>query len=126
MLLRLNETVTLWGLLLSQALAIPVNTVLTDQLFEWRSEFAYRIDGTYGEHDVVLEAGRQCEIFTSDAAGGTTADAYLYLLNVSFVKVAEDDDSGGNLQARIVFTLSAPGTYHIRLGMAAGPGAGVP
>jgi hypothetical protein len=40
-------------------------------------------------------------------------DAYAQLLNATGTKLAEDDNSGGNLNARIIFTLPATGMYQI-------------
>ena len=40
-------------------------------------------------------------------------DAYLYLQNLGGQELARDDDSGGNLNARISYTIQAPGTYKI-------------
>lgn len=103
-----------WG---SPALAAPIEAgqTLTEQRFEWQSAYSSRSAGTYGQYEVSLQAGTQYEIFTSNPHGGNTTDAYLYLLNSSFGIVASDDDSNGNLQARIVFTPSSTGAYYIRL-----------
>src|SRR5262249_23585910 len=40
-------------------------------------------------------------------------DAYLYLQNLGGQELARDDDSGGNLNARISYTIQAPGAYKI-------------
>ena len=42
-------------------------------------------------------------------------DSYLRLFNPKGVQIAFDDDSGGNLDARIVFTCQQSGTYRIAL-----------
>lgn len=98
-----------------EAMAIEVGQTLTNQRFEWQTAYSSRSAGTYGQYPVTLEAGRTYEILTSDPAGGTTSDAYLYLFDSSFTRVASDDDSNGALQAKIVYTPSATGTFYIRL-----------
>jgi hypothetical protein len=40
-------------------------------------------------------------------------DAYLHLLDENLLNLAQDDDSGGNLNARIVYRAPSDGTYHI-------------
>jgi hypothetical protein len=40
-------------------------------------------------------------------------DTYMQLLDANGNKLGEDDDSGGNLDSRLVFTLPASGTYQI-------------
>src|SRR5262249_55350269 len=40
-------------------------------------------------------------------------DPFLRLLDAAGKKLAEDDDSGGNLNARILFSAPATGTYQI-------------
>lgn len=99
----------------SPALSAPISVgqTLTSQRFEWRSEFTSRIDGTYGQYEVSLSTGRVYEFFTSNPSGAK--DTYLYLLSPGGAKVAEDDDSGGNYQAKIVYSPPASGTYRIRL-----------
>ena len=41
-------------------------------------------------------------------------DPYLFLHDATGKKLAEDDDSGGGLNARIVFRVSADGVYRIQ------------
>jgi len=60
-------------------------------------------------YSVNLKAG---QTYTIDMASGTI-DSYLYLFDSKGNKVAEDDDSGGNQDARIVFRAEADGVYHI-------------
>jgi hypothetical protein len=45
---------------------------------------------------------------------GTDFDAYLYLANDAGLILAQDDDSGGGLDARIVFTAGYTGNYQPR------------
>jgi hypothetical protein len=40
-------------------------------------------------------------------------DSYLYLEDTNGNVLAEDDDSGGNLNARIIFTPTYTGTYNV-------------
>jgi hypothetical protein len=96
------------------AAAIQVDQTLTNQRFEWKSTYSSRSAGTYSQHPVALEAGKRYEITTSSPSGGTTNDPYLYLLNSAFTVVAQDDDSNGNLQSKIVYTPSTNGTFYIR------------
>src|SRR5262245_54109869 len=60
-------------------------------------------------HKVWLEAGRRYTIDLSSPQ----FDAYLYLLDGYRNVLARDDDSGGNLNARIVFTPPASGWYEV-------------
>ena len=41
-------------------------------------------------------------------------DTYLFLYDAAGKKLAEDDDSGGGLNARIIFHAEQDGTYRIR------------
>ena len=64
---------------------------------------------TAKKDDVKLFVGQTITIdLTSDAF-----DAYLQLLDGSNTRLAEDDDSGGNLNARISFTIPSTGQYQI-------------
>lgn len=65
-----------------------------------------------------------CKVFTIELAEGKTyqidmihkeskLDPYLRLENSEKKQLAEDDDSGGNLDARIIFKCPAKGDYRI-------------
>ena len=54
-------------------------------------------------------SGQQLTITQTSAA----LDSYLFLINPSGTVVAQDDDSGGGVNSRIVFTLNASGAWHI-------------
>lgn len=88
---------------------------LAGERFEWQAAYDFRPDGTYGEYTINLQAGRSYEIFTSSAAGGDTRDTYLYVMKPSGLKAAEDDDSGGDYQAKVVYRPSTSGAYTVRL-----------
>ena len=60
-------------------------------------------------YSVKLKAG---QTYTIDLAS-QTLDSYLYLFDGKGKKLAEDDDSGGNLDSRIVFRADVDGVYHI-------------
>jgi hypothetical protein len=70
---------------------------------------AYRADCFYGVHNVKLTAGT---IYTIDLRSGEF-DAYLFLVDPFGNIVGMDDDSGGGLDARIVYRPSVTGTYRI-------------
>jgi len=97
------------------AAPISVGQTLTGQRFEWRRGYNQRWKGTYGQYEATLTAGTTYEIFTSDVVAGSTSDPYLYVMSTAEQILAQDDDSGGNNNARIVFTPSATGTYWVRL-----------
>jgi hypothetical protein len=63
----------------------------------------------YKVYSVKMVAGRT---YTIDLVSDDF-DAWLRLTDAYFKKLAEDDDSGGNLNSRIVFTPKADGVYHI-------------
>src|SRR5207237_3668976 len=70
---------------------------------------AYGANCYYQVYNVNLKAGR---IYVIDLKS-RDFDAYLYLLDPSGNILAWDDDSGGNLDARIVFNAQDSGTYRI-------------
>jgi Peptidase M10 serralysin C terminal/Bacterial pre-peptidase C-terminal domain/FG-GAP-like repeat/Peptidase M66 len=73
-----------------------------------------------GDHDwyrINLTAGQQITISLSGAPGpGGVSDTYLNLRNSSGTLIAHNDDSGGSLNSRIVFTATTSGTYYIDAG----------
>jgi hypothetical protein len=56
--------------------------------------------------------GQAGEAITLDVMS-TEFDAYAVIQDASGHVLARDDDSGGNLNARIIFTLPATGTYRL-------------
>lgn len=76
-------------------------------------------DGTYADvYPVYLRAGQQLTVVQRS----TGFDTYLVLTDASFNTVAEDDDSGGGSDSRIVFTAPRAGAYMI-LANSFSPGA---
>ena len=73
-----------------------------------------------GDHDwyrINLTAGQQITISLSGTSGpGGVSDTYLNLRNSSGILIAHNDDSGGGLNSRIVFTATTSGTYYIDAG----------
>jgi hypothetical protein len=74
-----------------------------------------------------------CKVYTVDLAAGRTyqidlmsreMDSYLRLENPQGMEVARDDDSGGMLNARIVYPCTQAGTYRIVATCLGGPGKG--
>jgi hypothetical protein len=63
----------------------------------------------YKLYSVQLEAKKtyQIDLISADF------DAYLYLIDDTGTILARDDDSGGNLNARIIYTPARAGTYYI-------------
>ncbi len=97
------------------AVPISVGSTLAGQRFEWKKAYSQRSAGTYGQYEVNLMEGMEYEILTSNIVAGTSSDPYLYLLDTSGAVLAQDDDSAGSNNARIVYTPAATGTYWIRL-----------
>jgi len=88
--------------------------VFNDQTFEWRTGFANRQDGTYGQYRIDMTAGTTYSIATAASVGGGN-DTYLYLLNASLQVVAQDDDTGEGNHSLLTFQPAATGTYYVRL-----------
>jgi hypothetical protein len=57
-----------------------------------------------------MAAGKTYQI---DMTGVQMMDTFLRLENPGGMQVAMDDDSGGNLNARIIYTCQQPGVYRI-------------
>jgi len=80
------------------------------------------VSGTLDADDVTLEDGTPCESRSFEGQGGTAVeiemqsydlDAFLYLYNNSGEWLAYDDDSAGDMNARIVAYLPYDGTYYV-------------
>jgi hypothetical protein len=71
-------------------------------------------------YSVRLEEGKtyQVDLVSTDF------DAYLYLLGPDGKELARDDDSGGDLHARIIYPVKATGTYRIQACSLGPQGAG--
>jgi hypothetical protein len=73
-----------------------------------------------GDHDwyrISLTAGQQVTISLSGTPGvGGVSDTYLNLRSSTGAIITYNDDSGGTLNSRIVFTAPATGTYYIDAG----------
>jgi hypothetical protein len=68
-----------------------------------------RRGGVHKVHLVNLEAGKKYQI---DMAS-TNFDTYLFLEDAGQNYITEDDDGGGNLNARIVFQPTKSGAYRV-------------
>ena len=73
-----------------------------------------------GDHDwyrINLVAGQQITISLSGTSGpGGVSDPYLNLRNSAGTIIMHNDDSGGSLNSKIVFTVTTSGTYYIDAG----------
>jgi len=98
----------------SGAIAAPgqVATIAYGQMAPGRLETGDQTmnDGTFA--DVWTFQGNAGQAITIDVMSDEF-DAYAQLLDAAGNRLAEDDDSGGNLNARITFTLPATGQYQI-------------
>jgi hypothetical protein len=72
--------------------------------------------------DQTMADGTFADLWQFEGAAGQTItidvrsdefDTYMQLLDANGNKLAEDDDSGGNLNSRLTYTLPATGTYQI-------------
>src|SRR5262249_6136008 len=64
-------------------------------------------------YNVTLNAGTTYIIEMNKTSGDGNLDPYLVLRNPQGQKVAEDDDSGGALNARIVYRASQSGAHQV-------------
>jgi hypothetical protein len=80
------------------------------------------VTGVLSASDPTMADGSHYELFTFQGTAGQTVqidlmstafDSYLYLRDQNGTALAHDDDSGGNLNSRIVQTLPYTGTYQI-------------
>jgi hypothetical protein len=74
-----------------------------------------------GDHDWFRVQLVQGTSYTIDLRGasanaGTLSDPFLRLYNSASMLLASDDDSGGNLNSRIVFSATSSGAYYIDAG----------
>ncbi len=98
-----------------QAVATP--TVMAQQI-----PIGSTVNGVLSDNDATLNDGSHYKLFTFQGFAGqgvqidlmsTAFDAYLYLRDSSGNDIAHDDDSGGNLNSRIIQTLPYSGTFQI-------------
>jgi pre-peptidase len=98
-----------------QAVATP--TVAAQQI-----PVGSTVNGVLTDGDPTLNDGSHYKLFTFQGFAGqavqidlmsTAFDAYLYLRDSSGHDIAHDDDSGGNLNSRIIQTLPYSGTFQI-------------
>ena len=80
------------------------------------------VQGRLETGDQTMNDGTFADVWAFDGAAGQTVvidlrsedfDSYVQLLDPSGTRLAEDDDSGGNLNSRITFTLQAAGRHQI-------------
>jgi hypothetical protein len=98
----------------SGAIAAPgqVGTIVYGQMAQGRLETGDQTmnDGTFA--DVWTFQGTAGQAITIDVMSDEF-DAYGQLLDATGNRLAEDDDTGGNLNARLTYTLPATGQYQI-------------
>jgi hypothetical protein len=84
--------------------------------------FGQMMQGRLEAGDQTMNDGTFADIWTFQGSAGQSVtidvmsddfDAYAQLLDAAGNRLAEDDDSGGNLNARMIFTLPATGQYQI-------------
>jgi hypothetical protein len=84
--------------------------------------YGQMMQGRLEQGDQTMNDGTFADVWTFQGTGGQTVtvdvlsdefDAYGQLLDAAGNRLAEDDDSGGNLNARITFALPATGQYQI-------------
>jgi hypothetical protein len=94
------------------AAAGQVATIVYGQMMQGRLEQGDQTmnDGTFA--DVWTFQGNAGQAVTIDVMSDEF-DAYGQLLDAAGNRLAEDDDTGGNLNARITYTLPATGQYQI-------------
>lgn len=72
-----------------------------------------------GDHDwyaITLTAGQEVSISLSGSGSAPVSDTYLNVRNSVGTILAHNDDSGGTLNSKIVFTATTTGTYYIDAG----------
>ncbi|MEC7962618.1 MAG: M10 family metallopeptidase [Pseudomonadota bacterium] len=86
------------------------------------TNYSMSVDDTFngsidsaGDRDwvaITLEAGETYSFYQTGLSGGLS-DPYLRLYDATGSQLAYDDDSGGGLNARLVYTAATSGTYYI-------------
>jgi Ca2+-binding RTX toxin-like protein len=96
---------------------IPANTATTASISVGGS--VTDVLETPGDHDwfkITLTAGQSITISLAGTGANPVTDTYLNLRNSSGTIIAHNDDSGGTLFSKIVFTPTTSGTYYIDAG----------
>jgi len=84
--------------------------------------YGQMMQGRLEQGDQTMNDGTFADVWTFQGNAGQTVtidvmsdefDAYAQLLDAAGNRLAEDDDSGGNLNARLTFTLPSTGQYQI-------------
>jgi hypothetical protein len=110
----------LWILLAVLALALPLAAVQAQGTIAATGSVTGELNNNTVQYAMSLNAGQTVSItLASDAF-----DAYLRLKDSTGATLAEDDDSGGNLNSALVFSASAAGTYQIEVGSFGGTATG--
>jgi LSD1 subclass zinc finger protein len=78
-----------------------------------RADDAQKRDCYYKSYPVNMTAGHTYLIEMNASGQGNQMDPYLVLVDPNGQKMAEDDDSGGNLNALIVFQAPTTGVYQV-------------
>lgn len=102
------------------ALVLPLAAVQAQGTIGVSGSMTGELNNNTVNYALTLNAGQTVSItLASDAF-----DAYLRLKDPSGMVVAEDDDSGGNLNSAVVFTAPSAGTYQIEVGSFGGTATG--
>jgi hypothetical protein len=104
----LDYTLSVKALALVQKPLLKVTETLTDKDQKYTERKSY-----YKPFPIKLKAGETYVIDHVRSGEDFKFDPYLYLEDANKKIVAQDDDGGGNLNARIVFTPQADGEFRI-------------
>src|SRR5262249_41639941 len=97
---------------LKNGLAQARGKITKDDPVETRTGFPYLKGAPYKVYAVKLQAGQMYRL-DMVSADVKTLDPFLRLETASGKVLAADDDSGENLNARIIFRSKEDGTYHL-------------
>src|SRR5262245_48561440 len=124
---EVNPAVRTWALLAVALLAVAAPPAARAQKAAKEKEQAWQVTGELTRDDPPDKARAGCyhKVHTHKMSAGTryvidlidrnpsNMDPYLRLEDSAGTQLAQDDDSGGNLNARIVFTPPKTDTYRI-------------
>jgi hypothetical protein len=122
-----NFSITLSGGGGSVAAAPPRDVQPGQSSISYGESVRGTVSGTATAFTFQFTGAQGDEITVSMTRAGGDLDSYLYLLDPGGVTLAEDDNSGGNSDARLTATLPGNGSYLIlatRLGQESGTTAG--